>query len=101
MRSAWCYLPSWRSTIGMQRTALRAAADAERYVKRYLGGFMIWSVINFGTHKGKTLPQVLFSDPVWFFWAIEEGVFQNRGTLRGQAADLNTCLLYTSPSPRD
>ena len=51
---------------------------------------MIWSVINFGTHKGKTLPQVLFSDPDWFFWAIEEGVFQNRGTLRGQAADLNT-----------
>jgi len=51
---------------------------------------MSWSVINFGKHKGKTLPQVLFSDPDWFFWAIEEDIFQNKGSLRGQAADLNS-----------
>lgn len=33
---------------------------------------MPWTMLNFGKHKGKTLPQVLFTDPDWFFWAAEE-----------------------------
>jgi hypothetical protein len=32
---------------------------------------MPWSILPFGRHKGKTLPQVLFTDPDWFFWAVE------------------------------
>jgi len=51
---------------------------------------MSWSIINFGKHKGKTLPQVLFSDPDWFFWAVEEGVLQKKGALRSEEADLNS-----------
>lgn len=37
---------------------------------------MSWSVLNFGKHKGKSLPQVVFQDLDWFFWAFEEGVFK-------------------------
>lgn len=33
---------------------------------------MSWTELSFGKHKGKTLPQVLFSDPDWFFWAVDE-----------------------------
>jgi hypothetical protein len=44
--------------------------------------------LTFGKHKGKTLPQVLFADPDWFFWACEEGVFQNRGSLAKEAEEL-------------
>ena len=51
---------------------------------------MTWSILNFSKHKGKTLPQVLFSDPDWFFWAVEEGVFQKRAALRKEAADLDS-----------
>ena len=36
---------------------------------------MTWAVLKFGRHKGKTLPQVLFSDPDYFFWGYENGVF--------------------------
>lgn len=50
---------------------------------------MIWSEVKFGKHEGKTLPQILFSDPDWFFWAIEKNIFMNRGTnIQSQANDL-------------
>jgi hypothetical protein len=44
---------------------------------------MAWSTLPFGKHKGKTLPQIAFTDPDWFFWAIEENVF--KGPLRREA----------------
>ena len=37
---------------------------------------MTWRPVNFGKHRGKTLPQIVFSDPDWFFWAIEDDVFK-------------------------
>jgi hypothetical protein len=37
---------------------------------------MPWSIVKFGKHSGKTLPQIVFDDPDWFFWAIEENVFK-------------------------
>ena len=33
---------------------------------------MIWTTLNFSRHVGKTLPQILFSDPDWFFWAMDK-----------------------------
>ena len=49
---------------------------------------MPWSMVYFGKHKGKTLPQIIFSDPDWFFWAIEEEVFENRGSLAAEAQEV-------------
>ena len=48
----------------------------------------MWSVVNFGKWrgKGKTLPQIVVSDPDWFFWAVENDVFE--GALRSQADKL-------------
>lgn len=40
---------------------------------------MSWTNLNFGKHKGKTLPQVLFADPDWFFWACDDGVLDRHG----------------------
>ncbi len=50
---------------------------------------MPWSVVDFGKHQGKTLPQIVFIDPDWFFWAIEESVFSTKGSLRDEAAAIN------------
>src|SRR5689334_13882711 len=47
---------------------------------------MKWTPLDFGKHRGKTLPQVIFGDPDWFFWAWESGVFDERPTHRHQAA---------------
>jgi len=49
---------------------------------------MQWSKVHFGKHKGKTLPQIIFSDPDWFFWAIDEDAFDNKGRLSQEARDL-------------
>lgn len=38
---------------------------------------MDWTTINFGKHKGKTLPQIIFDDADWFFYAYEQGYFKN------------------------
>lgn len=52
---------------------------------------MPWSIVDFGKFrgKGKSLPQIVFSDPDWFFWAVEDNVFANKGALAAEAAKLN------------
>jgi hypothetical protein len=47
---------------------------------------MHWTTLNFGTHEGKSLPQIVISDPDWFFWAVARGVFEGR--LAAEAEDL-------------
>lgn len=49
---------------------------------------MTWTTLNFGKHDGKSLPQVLFSDPDWFFWAIEKDAFRDRGDLEDESKEL-------------
>ena len=49
---------------------------------------MNWSTVQFGKHKGKTLPQILFSDPDWFFWAIEVKAFDKKGILLQESDEL-------------
>lgn len=44
---------------------------------------MSWSELYFGKHIGKTIPQVMFSDPDWFFWAYENGAF--KGAVKREA----------------
>jgi hypothetical protein len=39
---------------------------------------MKWTKLNFGKHKGKTLPQIIFTDADWFFWAYENNIFDNK-----------------------
>jgi hypothetical protein len=34
-----------------------------------------WTPLPFGKHKGKTLPQVICSDPSWFLWAVDKDIF--------------------------
>ncbi|WP_338663190.1 hypothetical protein VQH23_24020 [Pararoseomonas sp. SCSIO 73927] len=45
----------------------------------------MWSEVKFGkwAGKGKILPQVIVSDPDWFFWAYKEGAF--KGALVAEA----------------
>ena len=47
---------------------------------------MKWSTLTFGKHKGKTLPQVMFSDPDWFYHGLENGYF--KGSLFLQAREI-------------
>ena len=48
---------------------------------------MAWSTLKFGKHAGKTLPQIVFADPDWFFWAIETNVFKE--PLKSEAETIN------------
>lgn len=50
---------------------------------------MPWTVVNIGKfkNKGNTLPQIMLTDPDWFFWAMERNIF-NSGALKAEAEDL-------------
>ena len=50
--------------------------------------FMNWNTLGFGKYEGKSLPQVLFTNPDWFFWAMEEEVFNRHPLLQQQAKHL-------------
>lgn len=32
-----------------------------------------WSTLKFSSHEGKTLPQIILSDPDWFYWQYGNG----------------------------
>jgi hypothetical protein len=46
----------------------------------------MWSLLKAGKYAGRSLPQILFMDPDYFFWAVENKVFQGR--LATEAAEL-------------
>jgi hypothetical protein len=48
----------------------------------------VWTVVSFGRHKRKTLPQIVLSDPDWFFWAAENQVFNKSPELRIEADEI-------------
>lgn len=48
---------------------------------------MNWKELKFGKYKGKSLPQIIFSDPDYFLWGCEENVFDKHG-LQLEANDL-------------
>ena len=51
---------------------------------------MSWTEIYWSCrYKGKTLPQVLFSDPDWFFFMVERGNFNNKGVLADEAMEFD------------
>lgn len=50
---------------------------------------MNWTEIGFGKYPNKTLPQILLSDPDYFFWGIQENIFGKRPHLKAQADILN------------
>lgn len=51
---------------------------------------MRWTEIGFGKkHPDKTLPQILLSDPDYFFWGMDTGAFEQRAHLRKQSEILN------------
>ena len=48
---------------------------------------MAWTVVQFGKYRGKTLPQIIFTDPDWFFWAVENDTFKS-AALKAEASDI-------------
>jgi hypothetical protein len=50
---------------------------------------MNYTIIKFGRNNGKTLPQIVLSDPSWFFWAYGDGIFNKHGfTIMQEAKDI-------------
>ncbi len=49
---------------------------------------MNWTTLTFGKYAGKSLPQVIFLDPDWFFWACDKGTFGHYPSLRAEAEEL-------------
>jgi hypothetical protein len=43
------------------------------------GDLPMSTVLHFGKNQGKTLVDTVFSDPAWYLWAIDRGVFHDRG----------------------
>ena len=67
----------------------------------------MWSEVNIGKwkNKGKSLPQILVTDPDWFFWAVENNVFKSNLQLKKEAQTLNlrarSIMVPSSYAPKD
>jgi len=45
-----------------------------------------WSTLKFGKHEGRSLPQIILTDPDWFYWAYGSSIF--REPLDEEAAEI-------------
>ncbi|WCK69395.1 hypothetical protein [Agrobacterium tumefaciens] len=63
------------------------APDQHNIFRTVYAEAIMWSEMPIGKYKGKTLPQLLLTDPDYFFWAMEQDDFF-RGGLAKQAADI-------------
>ena len=62
----------------------------------------MWSILTFGKYKGKSLPQVILSDPDWFFWAAEGDVFRGRFAEEASLLEYRACnIKIPKPNPED
>jgi hypothetical protein len=48
----------------------------------------MWLRVDIGRHRGKTLPQIMFIDPDWVYWADESNAFRHNRLLQEQACDV-------------
>ena len=62
----------------------------------------MWSTLEIGKHAGRSLPQILFSDPDYFFWAVEKKVFPGRLTTEaGELAWKARHIKIPKPDPEN
>ncbi|MDP7202414.1 MAG: hypothetical protein QGI50_15930, partial [Dehalococcoidia bacterium] len=45
---------------------------------------MVWTPLGFKKHRGKTIPQVVFTDPDWFFHMYENRRFEGRHAVEAE-----------------
>src|ERR1019366_702778 len=92
-------MPLWKSSarprvgsISARPWAAGAAADvlAKLRADRNRSGTIMWTTLNFGKHAGQTLPQVVLSDPNWFFWVVSKRVFDGRPEFEAEADALES-----------
>jgi hypothetical protein len=50
---------------------------------------MTWTIMKTGEYAGRTLPQVLFIDPDWFFYCMEKHGFSGNLFLMREAQDID------------
>lgn len=64
----------------------------------------MWSKVHLGKYEEKTLPQILLTDPDYFFWAVETGLFNRSPALAAEAAQLEfnaTHIRIPRPDPQN
>ena len=62
--------------------------------------YFTWTTLKFGKHKGKTLPQVVLSDPDWFFWGVGRSIFRDQIAEKAQdIARKATHIKIPKPDP--
>jgi hypothetical protein len=57
-----------------------------------------WSTLRFGKHQGKSLPEVILTDPGWFYWAYSNSIF--REPLNEEAGEIASSASRIKP-PKD
>ena len=63
------------------------SVSARRIKKPLLHEPYKWTALNFGKHRGISLPLLLFRDAAYFFWAFENSCF--KGSLAFEAEDID------------
>jgi len=64
--------------------------------------YLAWTLLRFGKHEGKTLPQIVLSDPDYFYWGLSKGLF--RGRLDEEAAEIaakSCCIKIPKSDPEN
>src|SRR6516165_3134290 len=60
-----------------------------------------WRPMPFGKHEGRTLPQVLFKDPDYFFWLLRKGVLKGALAIQAKHLAKKACRIRIPREPAE
>jgi hypothetical protein len=60
-----------------------------------------WIPMPFGKYEGRTLPQVLFKDPDYFFWLLREGILKGALAMQGKQVAKKACGIRIPREPAE
>ncbi|MGN7714954.1 hypothetical protein [Agrobacterium radiobacter] len=74
------------------------APDQHNIFRTVYAEAIMWSEMPIGKYMGKTLPQLLLTDPDYFFWAMEQDDFFRGGLAKRQPTSSVTPAASRSPN---
>jgi uncharacterized protein (DUF3820 family) len=76
-------------------------ATSEWEYGRSLSRRRVWCPMPFGKYEGRTLPQVLFKDPDYFFWLLRKGFLNGALAIQAKQLAKKACRIKIPREPAE
>ena len=93
-----------KSARGPEKSAIKwevVPTISEQEYQHSVSRRRAWLPMPFGKYEGRTLPQVLFKDPDYFFWFLREGALKRALAIQAKQLAKKACRIRIPREPAE